>query len=104
MADEGNVVDLVKFKRQKQHEQGEQAHEAGEAFRFHFFELDDGELPNGVGMAEPGDVDDAPIFILLDKFELTGICMTPETARRLGQDLIDAANEWEAASTPKEGA
>lgn len=104
MVDEEKVVSLAKFKQQKEHEQNEQAFEAGEAFQFHLFELDDGELPNGVGMAEPGDADEAPIFILLDKFELTGICMTPETARRLGQDLIDAANEWEAASTPKEGA
>ena len=104
MTNKKNVINLSKFKQQKQHEQNEQTHETEKTFKFYFFKLDDDELPNNIGMAEPRNGDEAPIFILLDKFELTKICMTPETARRLGQDLIDAANEWEAANNPKENA
>lgn len=99
MSDE-KIVSLKDFRQAKENEEGQELHEQGEAFKFEIFEIDDGELPNGVGINDS----DHPISVLLDKEELTGICMTPETALRLGQDLIDAAKEWKLENTPKEGA
>jgi len=73
-------------------------HRDGPHFCFHPFELtpDDAECPNGVGFIEG----ERPISVLVCAEELSGFCMTAETARRLGEELIAAAEQWTKEGVP----
>lgn len=102
MSDEENkVTNLAEVRQRKEHDKGHALHADGLLFRFEPFEYSD-DAPLGVGMTE-GDM---PICVVM-KSDLSGICMTRESARRLGTALIECAEdeiiheEYEPEEPPK---
>lgn len=89
--EEKKVVNLMDEKFKRDHAAATRAHEDGELFKFEPFDFIDDETPNGIGIVDG----DRPITLLLDVEKLSGICMTPDTARRLAKELEGAANEWD---------
>lgn len=94
MSDDTKVVNIagarlkkVQAEEFRKHEEGHTLHEEGLAFRFEKFEYSDVESM-GVGIME-GEM---PICIVMNE-DLSGICMSRESARRLGTDLLEAAEE-----------
>ena len=97
---EKKVTSLADFKARKQEAAVDSLFMPQEgAFEFDLFELDESDVPNGVGII---DLEETPITILLDKEKHTGIRMTLETARQLAVDVLNACDEVEGSK--KDGA
>lgn len=90
-------------KDQAEHEKSHALHEDGKLFKFEPFEYSD-VAPLGVGMI----TGELPICVVLNK-DLSGICMSRDSARRLGEALIECAEdeiiheEYEPEPPPKAG-
>ncbi len=95
MSDE-KVVSLHSFKTQRAHEAG---HPEAEEGAFFFVEFADDELPKGVCCLEGP----SPIGILLDKDNLSGICMTLEVAEKIANDLLAACKSVREGETDVRG-
>lgn len=81
------ISSLAEAREKKNQEKGHALHANGELFKFEPFEYSDVE-PFGVGTTS-GDM---PIVIVVSA-NLSGICMTRESARRLGEALIECAED-----------
>jgi hypothetical protein len=82
VADEKKIVDLSEVRLRRNHEAGHLAHERGEAFMFEEYVFTD----------DIGILDDDRVCVLLKPAELTGIVMTRDDAKKLGEALIGAAS------------
>lgn len=97
------VVSLSAVREKKEHEKNHALHADGKLFKFEPFEYSD-VAPFGVGLMS-GDM---PICIVMNE-NLSGICMSRESARRLGEALVECAEdeiiheEYEPEPPPKAG-
>lgn len=87
MSKDNKVSSLAEARDRKNHEKGHALHADGKLFKFEIFEYSDVE-PFGVGTT----TGDHPICVIMNP-NLSGICMTRDSARRLGAALLECAED-----------
>lgn len=82
--DKPNVINLRQEKERREHEANHNAHDRAELFMFEPFTFDE---ERSVGLIES----DLEVVIITNFETISGICMSREDAKKLGEALIGAA-------------
>ena len=82
MSDEKKITTLAEARSKRERKKMEQAHAQGKAFRLR--EIGDGMM--NIGLADTGAI------VLIAEGELDGFVMSREYARKLGRELLEAAD------------
>lgn len=84
--EEKKVVNLAEARDRKMNANGQLLFEQGQAFKFEDFEYSD-EPPFGVGLIDG----EKPVCFMTSEDGMSGLCMSRDSAMRLGIALCEAA-------------